>query len=153
MEDDSDLDFEDIAFEKFKELPGEEEDDISLEALKKSLQPQQKVPTVPTRPPQPAVSSKPVVVEDFIRNYLKKMKMEKTLNCFQVCFYLPLQFIPVFYYLSMNIIFKTEWYENAFDSTTDPVVDAYAQIQQLTEQVFRLKEELQAKSEFAEFVK
>ena len=44
-----------------------------------------------------------------------------------------------------------EWYENAYDSTTDPVVDAYTQIQELTEELFRLKEELQAKTEFAEF--
>lgn len=85
MEDDSDLNFDDIPFDKFELAPEEKEEEISLEDLMKTSQPQPKTPTVPVRPPQPPVSSKPVVVEDFIRNYLKKMKMEKTLNCFQVC--------------------------------------------------------------------
>jgi hypothetical protein len=46
---------------------------------------------------------------------------------------------------------QSEWYEYAHDSTSDPVVDAYAQIQDLTEQVSRLNEELKAKTEFAEY--
>ncbi|KAH7820295.1 putative central pair associated wd-repeat protein [Monocercomonoides exilis] len=127
FDDDDDFVFEEVPLEKFELAPDEEENDISLESLKAAVKIPEKAPTVPQRPILPQVSNKPVVVEDFIRNYLKKMKMERTLEMFQM-----------------------EWYECAHDSTTDPVVDAYAQIQELTEQVFRLKEELQAKTEFAE---
>ena len=84
MSDDFEPDFDSIPFEKFQELSDEDEDDDTLEALKKSAEPQQTMPTLPVRPPQPPVSSKPVVVEDFIRNYLKKMKMDRTLAAFQV---------------------------------------------------------------------
>ena len=83
MEDESDISLDNISTEDFQDL-SDEEPQLSLESLKKVSQPPQQIPTLPERGTQPAVSSKPVVVEDFIRNYLKQMKMEKTLNTFQV---------------------------------------------------------------------
>ena len=86
MEEESDVSLGDISSEVFKELSDEDEPEITLDQLKKSKQTPPTVPTLPDRGAQPPVSSKPVVVEDFIRNYLRTMKMEKTLNCFQVSF-------------------------------------------------------------------
>jgi uncharacterized protein (DUF2267 family) len=76
--------FEEVPLEKFQLAPDEDEGEETFEALKTAVQLPPKVPTLPVHKPQPSVSTKPVVVEDFIRNYLKKMKMERTLDTFQV---------------------------------------------------------------------
>ncbi|KAA6371068.1 MAG: putative WD-repeat protein, partial [Streblomastix strix] len=117
---------EDIQLEEFYEAPGEVDEEETLEAIQSSVKKVPEKPELPVRPPQPAVASAPIVVEDYIRNYLKKMGMTKTLQSFQ-----------------------DEWYESAHDSSSDPVVDSYAQIQELDEQVLRLQTDLQTKEEFA----
>ncbi|KAK2956251.1 putative Vegetative incompatibility protein HET-E-1 [Blattamonas nauphoetae] len=124
---DEEIFFEDIPFEMFSDAPGEGEGEQTLAELEQKLQKRPVTPPIPETVNLTPVSSQPVVVEDYIRNYLRHMRMYETLDKFQ-----------------------TEWYATAHDSTTDPVVDAYAQIRDLQDQVLRLKEEIQTKVEFAE---
>ncbi len=67
--------------------------------------------------PRANIGKRPEVVDDFIRNFLLKMKMTKTLDCFQ-----------------------TEWYEKATSGQLTPedvgvVADVYQRNQELDNQV------------------
>lgn len=73
---------------------------------------------------KPSVAQRPEVVDDFVRNFLVRMNMHRTLDCFQ-----------------------TEWYElqetGELDSSTEHFVpDIYTHNQELEQQVQQLKREV-----------
>ena len=80
---------------------------------------------------QPVVGKRPALIDDFIRNFLLKMKMSKTLDAFQ-----------------------TEWYEKAASGQLTPedvgiVADVYQRNQELDNQVKALRAELDKAKEIA----
>lgn len=88
-----------------------------------------------TEPAKPTVTTRPEIVEDFVRNFLVKMGMTRTLDCFQ-----------------------TEWYEllqkgllNEEDVRVVP--DIYVKNQQLDDIVSHLRQEVNKFKEAAEKAK
>ncbi|EKX49993.1 hypothetical protein GUITHDRAFT_67345 [Guillardia theta CCMP2712] len=84
-----------------------------------------------SKEPKPLVGKRAELVDDFIRNYLLKMKMTKTLDCFQ-----------------------TEWYEKTTAGELTPedvsiVADVYQRNQELDNQVKALRAELDKAKEIA----
>ncbi len=74
--------------------------------------------------PKPSLTQRPEVVDDFVRNFLMRMGMHKTLDCFQ-----------------------TEWYElqekgELKDKDVGAVPDVYTQNQQLNQQIQHLDQEV-----------
>ena len=81
--------------------------------------------------PRPVIGKRAELVDDFIRNFLLKMKMTKTMDCFQ-----------------------TEWYEKATAGELTPedlsvVADVYQRNQELDNQVKALRAELDKAKEIA----
>ncbi|KAL9966119.1 hypothetical protein ACROYT_G024139 [Oculina patagonica] len=88
-----------------------------------------------TEPTKPSVTTRPEIVEDFVRNFLVKMGMTRTLDCFQ-----------------------TEWYELLQEGMLNEedvrvVPDIYVKNQQLDDLVTHLRQEVNKFKEAAEKAK
>ena len=110
--------------------PEEVEDDEDLESALMRVR-QQAAAEQESRQIQPAVGKRPELIDDFIRNFLLKMKMTKTLDSFQ-----------------------TEWYEMATSGQLTPedvgvVADVYQRNQELDNQIKALRAELDKAKEIA----
>ncbi|KAM4698335.1 sperm-associated antigen 16 protein [Rhinophrynus dorsalis] len=119
---------------QYEEIPADDDDDFSLpegdEDLVRTVQTVQEhvedsqTPRSPLTTQRP-VSQRPEVVDDFVRNFLIKMGMMKTLECFQ-----------------------TEWYEMMQKGLLQPetvgfVPDIYAHNQMLDTEIKSLKKEVE----------
>eukprot|EP00696_Hemimastix_kukwesjijk_P012921 gnl/Hemi2/26244_TR8812_c0_g1_i1.p1 gnl/Hemi2/26244_TR8812_c0_g1~~gnl/Hemi2/26244_TR8812_c0_g1_i1.p1 ORF type:complete len:640 (+),score=173.19 gnl/Hemi2/26244_TR8812_c0_g1_i1:69-1988(+) len=120
---DDDYRYENVELES---LGDDDVDDTGLEAIIRNLKPKEANPSVEfqVQPVQPSISRRPEVIDDFIRNYLNKLGLTKTLELFQ-----------------------TEWYELkecGKISNEDVVVvpDIYKRNQELDDTVKSLREEL-----------
>ena len=110
--------------------PEEVEEDEDLESALMRVR-QQAAAEQEARPIQPTVGTRPELIDDFIRNFLLKMKMTKTLDSFQ-----------------------TEWYEKATSGQLTPedvgvVADVYQRNQELDNQIKALRAELDKAKEIA----
>ncbi|KAM8934124.1 sperm-associated antigen 16 protein [Pelodytes ibericus] len=117
--------YEEIPADDDFSLPEEDEDLVRAVQTAQEQAEDSKSQTSPLIPPR-SVSQKPEVVDDFLRNFLIKMGMMKTLDSFQ-----------------------TEWYEMMQKGLLQPeavgfVPDVYAQNQLLDAQIKSLKKEVAA---------
>jgi WD40 repeat protein len=127
--DDSDDDFvyEEVEIDEVPEEL-EEEEDLESALMRVRLQ---AATENQASAPRPVVGKRAELVDDFIRNFLLKMKMTKTMDCFQ-----------------------TEWYEKSTAGELTPedlsvVADVYQRNQDLDNQVKALRAELDKAKEIA----
>jgi hypothetical protein len=117
---DDDFEYEEVEVEAD---PDEVEDEEDLESALMRVRLQAATENQASQP-RPVVGKRAELVDDFIRNFLLKMKMTKTMDCFQ-----------------------TEWYEKASAGELTPedlsvVADVYQRNQDLDNQVKALRAEL-----------
>jgi len=127
IDSDDEFEYEEVEIEGDPEEVEEEED---LESALMRVRLQAASETQATQP-RPVVGKRAELVDDFIRNFLLKMKMTKTMDCFQ-----------------------TEWYEKATAGELTPedlsvVADVYQRNQDLDNQVKALRAELDKAKEIA----
>lgn len=125
---DDDFEYEEV------EVSGDEDDLIDDEDLESALMRvrlQAAADQDKVSPEKPLLKKRSENVDDFIRNFLLKMKMTRTMDCFQ-----------------------TEWYEKATAGELTPedlsvVADVYQRNQELDNQVKALRAELDKAKEIA----
>eukprot|EP00960_Hanusia_phi_P008982 258895-Hanusia_phi.AAC.1 len=127
IDSDDDFEYEEVDIEPEAEEV-EEEEDLESALMRVRLQQSEQREA---KEPKPLVGKRAELVDDFIRNYLLKMKMTKTLDCFQ-----------------------TEWYEKSTAGELTPedvsiVADVYQRNQELDNQVKALRAELDKAKEIA----
>jgi hypothetical protein len=124
---DDDFEYEEVEVDAD---PDEVEDEEDLESALMRVRLQAATENQASQP-RPVVGKRAELVDDFIRNFLLKMKMTKTMDCFQ-----------------------TEWYEKATAGELTPedlsvVADVYQRNQDLDNQVKALRAELDKAKEIA----
>ena len=123
---------DDFAYEEV-DVSGDEDDLVEDEDLESALMRVrlQAAADVESDNTKPIIKKRSENVDDFIRNFLLKMKMTRTMDCFQ-----------------------TEWYEKATSQELTPedlsvVADVYQRNQELDNQVKALRAELDKAKEIA----
>ena len=127
IDSDDDFEYEEVEIDADPEEV-EEEEDLESALMRVRLQ---AATENQASEPRPVVGKRAELVDDFIRNFLLKMKMTKTMDCFQ-----------------------TEWYEKATAGELTPedlsvVADVYQRNQELDNQVKALRAELDKAKEIA----
>jgi len=127
LDSDDDFDYDEVEVDADPDEV-EEEEDLESALMRVRLQ---AATDNQASQPRPVVGKRAELVDDFIRNFLLKMKMTKTMDCFQ-----------------------TEWYEKATAGELTPedlsvVADVYQRNQDLDNQVKALRAELDKAKEIA----
>jgi len=116
-ESDDDFEYEEVDVEEDEEDDGDEDFDSAMQALKAQEARSAGLPASPQRAPQAGAGRRAETIDDFIRNFLVKMKLGRTLDAFQ-----------------------TEWFELAHkgqlsQDDVGAVPDIYLRNQQLDDQL------------------
>mmetsp|Transcript_16385 Transcript_16385/g.33730 ORF Transcript_16385/g.33730 Transcript_16385/m.33730 type:complete len:580 (-) Transcript_16385:8-1747(-) len=131
--DDDDVNYAAVQLSDSEDDDSDEDLVSALTSLQKSKRGSPAAHGVPmTAEPRSGTEVRPAVVDDFIRNFLIKVGMERTLDCF-----------------------NTEWYElqskgKLGEEYTNPVPDIYLRNQELDEQVVTMRKEMEKMKAIAE---
>ena len=131
--DDDDINYAAVQLSDSEDDDSDEDLVSALTSLQKSKRGSPAAHGVPmTAEPRSGTEVRPAVVDDFIRNFLIKVGMERTLDCF-----------------------NTEWYElqskgKLGEEYTNPVPDIYLRNQDLDEQVVTMRKEMEKMKAIAE---